>query len=113
MSKRRITALFPEALMNDFFAELKAAGLSVRKKSVFFEKGLIDLLLLDDSVIMERLVNEGFGVDANDVSDVFSITDDTSVELEGLVFRLRQLDPLLEGIQSRLMRSAVLYVTRR
>jgi len=113
MSKRRINVLLPEKLKTDFFDELQKAGFGIRKKSSFFEEyGLQKLLLLDDTLILKRLVNDGIGAKANNKSDVFSVTDESALALDGVIIRLRQLDPYMEINLSTLIRAALIYIVR-
>ncbi len=97
----------PSQLKQDFKDLLKEEGVSPRKKSSYFESALKKYMSKTDPEILKSLERDGISNYVNDSSDVYLITEDTSIALDGLIYRLKHLDPLLEGVQSCLVRASL------
>ncbi|MBL4634716.1 MAG: hypothetical protein JKY56_12655 [Kofleriaceae bacterium] len=104
--------MIPLQLKLDFKNFLAEEGVGPRKKSFFFERVLKKYMCKTDADILKSLELDGISMLANNSSDVYLISEDTGVALEGLIYRLKHLDPLLEGVQSCIVRASLVNCLR-
>lgn len=101
--------MLPSTLKEDFKEDLKKNNVSPRKKSKYFERRLREFLKQTDKKILSDLLQDGLSQQLCDASDVFSIGEEAGLEVDGVIYRIKQLDHLIEGLQSRIIRSTLKY----
>jgi hypothetical protein len=112
MSKRQVKFFNPTGLKHAFSLLMVANDISERKRSVFFEEGLKAFIEKGEDVILNGIENESFEYKSKKIRDGVLLSDDTSVLVDGLVYRLKLLNPLLENIKSPICRATMIFMIK-
>ena len=103
-AKAKITFVLPDVLQQEFRQQIAKDGYDMRAKSRWIAEGIINLLTMKNFPELVRLSNEmkGFGKMESVV-----ISKDLKKDMEQAVIAIRTEYPALEGVQSGIVRTAI------
>jgi O-methyltransferase involved in polyketide biosynthesis len=104
-AKAKITFVLPDVLQQEFREQIAKDGYDMRGKSRWIAEGIEYLLKMKNYPELVQLSNEmkGFGK----VESVV-ITKDLKKDMDNAVLEIRKTYPVLEGVQSGIVRTAIL-----
>ncbi|PKM46981.1 MAG: hypothetical protein CVV05_00765 [Gammaproteobacteria bacterium HGW-Gammaproteobacteria-1] len=109
----RTTLRLPEKLRDALTEHLKAAdGYGVRDKSRWIGEA-IHILVTEDKMLGFVGVGSRMDPDGNEVVSKVELNDEAADDLKTAIRKLRRQSPLMEGVQSEVIRSAIRYRLRR
>src|SRR5438876_489892 len=105
---KKITIRFPKRLKSEMQAALIKSGYGLHGKSRWLKETIVSFLKLHDFV---DYVEHGIDINQAELSEVeaFYLDADTIQMLKDAFIKVRVKYPLFEGIQSALIRAAVVY----
>lgn len=106
-NKCRIGYRASESLLVGLMLAMKKEACSPRKKSQWICSAIQQMLSLGAKQIIEENVFVGDRLNENTVGQVLYLDDELSNAMNSMIFDLRRVDPLLEDIQSVLIRAAI------
>lgn len=86
---------------------MKREGSSPRKRSQWVSGALQNLLSLGAGKIFDENIFVGDRINENAIGQVLYVDDDLSNALDSMIYDLRRIDPLIEDVQSVLIRAAI------
>jgi hypothetical protein len=104
MNKVRISFLLPDTLQKDVIEQMVKEGYDLKGKSRWVSEAIERLLLLSAYPELVKLNDEMKGFEK---TDSVSISRDLKSQLDQAVMEVRKSYPLLEGVQSRILRTAI------
>ena len=104
-AKAKITFVLPDVLQQEFREQIAKDGYDMRGKSRWIAEGIVHLLKMQNFPELVRLSNEmkGFGK----VESVV-ITKELKKDMDNAVIDIRKIYPALEGVQSGIVRTAIM-----
>jgi len=103
--KAKITFVLPDSLQKDFREQIIKDGYDMRGKSKWVSEGIVSLLGMRN---YPELVYLGNGMKGFEKMESVVITKDLRKFLDNAVIEVRREYPALEGVQSRIVRTAIL-----
>jgi hypothetical protein len=105
---KKITVRFPKRLRTEMQTSLAKSGYGLRGKSRWLKDAITAFLLQPDFV---DYVENGIDINQAELSvvEAFYLDADTIQMLKSAFVKVRVKYPLFEGVQSALIRSAVVY----
>jgi len=105
---KKITVRFSKRLKTEMQAALIKSGYGLHGKSRWLKETIINFLRLPDYV---DYVEQGIDINQADLSEVeaFYLDLDTIKMLKSAFVKIRVKYPLFEGVQSALIRAAIVY----
>lgn len=107
MSTRKIGYRISEALLVDLTVRMKAQGRSPRKRSEWIRGALHNLLQKGARELIEKNIFVGDRLNANAIGTAVYVDDDLATAIDNMIYELRRIDPLIEDVQSMLIRAAI------
>ena len=107
MPKRRVGVRVSKTMLSGMHEALKTDGVGPRGKSAWVEEGIRQLLDVDAKAMTDRRIFTGDEREPNTEGEVVSLTEDVLDQITTRIVELRMLDPLLEDVQSMLIRAAI------
>lgn len=105
---KKITIRFPKRLKAEMQRTLVKSGYGLHGKSRWLKEAITTFLLLPDFI---EYVESGIDINQAELSEVeaFYLDQDIMLRLKNAFVQVRVKYPLFEGVQSALIRSAVIY----
>lgn len=105
---KKVTVRFPKRLKTEMQTVLIRSGYGLHGKSRWLKEAIATFLLQPDFV---DYVENGIDINQAELSEVeaFYLDHDTTLMLKNAFVQVRVKYPLFEGVQSALIRSAVVY----
>lgn len=105
---KKITVRFPKRMKSEMQSALIKSGYGLRGKSRWLKESIAIFLKLKDFV---DYVDQGININQAELSEVeaFYLDIETIQLLKDAYLQIRVNNPLFEGIQSALIRAAVVY----
>jgi hypothetical protein len=105
---KKITVRFPKRLKTEMQAALVKSGYGLHGKSRWLKEAIVTFLLQPD---FTDYVETGIDINQAELSEVeaFYLDFDTIQMVKDAFVKVRVKYPLFEGVQSALIRSAVIY----
>jgi O-methyltransferase involved in polyketide biosynthesis len=103
-TKAKITFVLPDVLHKECREQIAKDGYDMRAKSRWIVEGIQNLLAMHNFPELVNLSNEMKGFEK--VESVV-VTKDLKRFLEGAIIQVRKLYPAMEGVQSRIVRTAI------
>jgi hypothetical protein len=107
MPKRRVGFRISEPLLVDLKMMMKEEGYRQRQKSQWVSQSIEKLLQQDAKAMLEKGVFTGDSLNRNSIGEVVSLDEDLLDEVTCKMIELRHQDPLLEDVQSMLIRASI------
>lgn len=105
MLKTKITFVVPESLQNELRQRVALDGYGLRGKSKWVSEAIASLLSLDNFVTLVQYSEELQGFDK---VETVVITMDLKHKLDDGILETRRQFPTLEGVQSSILRTAIM-----
>src|SRR5579863_10126627 len=105
---KKITVRFPKRLKSEMQAALIKSGYGLHGKSRWLKETIVEFLKLKDFI---EYVEQGIDINQAELSEVeaFYLDIDTITMVKSAFVKVRVKYPLFEGVQSALIRAAVIY----
>lgn len=105
---KKVTVRFPKRLKAEMQAALIKSGYGLHGKSRWLKEAIATFLLQPNFI---EYVEHGIGINQAELSDVeaFYLDFDTIQKVRDAFVKVRVKYPLFEGVQSALIRAAVIY----
>lgn len=107
MPARRVGYRISEALLVDLTVRMRRDGWSSRKKSEWIRQALQRLLDQGAEWMLRENVFVGDRLNANTIGEAVYVDEELSTAIDGMIYELRRIDPLIEDMQSMLIRAAI------
>lgn len=106
--KKKITVRFSKKLKKEMHEHIVMEGYGLHEKSRWLTEA-IDRFLIQANYI--DLVENGMNINQSQLSEIeaFYLTEQTRVNLRAALFDVRVKAPLMEGVQSAIIRASVVY----
>jgi hypothetical protein len=105
MNKTKITFYVPEILQHELQARVIKEGYGLRGKSRWVSEAISRLLIINN---FPELVNYSDSMGGFEKAETIVIDQATQHALENAIIQIRKNFPLLEGVKSRIIRTALL-----
>ena len=104
-NKAKIVFVLPEGLQKDLKEQLIKDGYDLKAKSRWISEALLNLFTMKNYIELVKLSDEMSGFKKSE-----SVLVDKSIKsnINSAVVNIRQIYPTLEGVQSRIMRTAIM-----
>jgi hypothetical protein len=103
--KFKITFVLPAQLQHDYKTNIVNQGYSLREKSKWISNAVSDLLEMPNYI---ELVYYGDEFGGFDKSETIVVDESLKHALDSAVVEVRKNYPAIEGVQSRVLRTAIL-----
>lgn len=103
-TKAKITFVIPDSLQQDFRQQVIKDGYDLRGKSKWVSEGIESLLAMKSYPELVHISNEMKGFEK---AESVVITKDLRKLLDRAVIEIRKEYPAMEGVQSRIIRTAI------
>ncbi|MBA3662295.1 MAG: hypothetical protein H0W64_11225 [Gammaproteobacteria bacterium] len=105
---KKVTVRFPKRLKIEMQASLIKSGYGLRGKSRWLKDAISTFLLQPDFV---DYVEQGIDINLAELSEIeaFYLDQETIQNVKNAFFSIRVKYPLFEGVQSAIIRAAVIY----
>lgn len=103
--KSRITFVVPTSLQKDLRERIVKDGYGLRGKSTWVEEAIKNLLSLDS---FPELVNYSDEMQVFERTESIVVTYPLKLLLSDAILKIRKEFPMLEGVQSRIVRTAII-----
>ena len=104
-TKAKITFVLPDNLQQEFREQIIKDGYDMRGKSRWISEGIESLLAMRNYPELVKLSNEMKGFEK---VEYVVITRDFKKNLDNAVIQIRKQYPCLEGVQSGIVRTAIM-----
>lgn len=102
--KVRLSYFVPEAILNDIRERMVSQGYDFKGKSKWISEAIIDLLGITNFC---ELVNINDQMSGFPKLDSVSVDSDLKKKLEDAIVEIRRQFPAIEGVQSKILRTAI------
>ncbi len=102
--KTKITFVVPENLQQDLREHMIKDGYSLREKSRWVTEAIQSLLALPNFIEFISYSNEMRGFEK---VETITILKELKRQLDENILEIRKLHPIMEGVQSRIVRTAI------
>lgn len=102
--KTRISYSLPEAILYDIKQNMSLHGYDLKSKSKWISEAITSLLSFENFVDLVLINDQMKGFEK---LDAFSITKDFKLKLDDAILQVRKCHPIIEGVQSKIIRTAI------
>ena len=104
LKKVRVSYFLPEATLSDVKENMIARGYDLKGKSKWISEAIHDLLTFQNFI---ELVNINDQMHGFEKLDSISIERDLKTKLDNAIIEIRKIFPSIEGVQSKILRTAI------
>jgi hypothetical protein len=105
MKKNKIAFVLPEDLYNEMRQKIIADGYGLRGKSLWVEEAIEQLLKAHNYIELVDINDEMRGFSK---AETIIVPVDMKFKLENALIKVRQAYPAMNGVQSRIVRTAII-----
>jgi hypothetical protein len=102
--KIRLSFYLPEGLLNDIKEKMISQGYDLKGKSKWISEAVLDLLNISN---FSELVNINEQMDGTQKLDSVSVNQDLKLKVDNAIIEIRKEFPSIEGVQSKILRTAI------
>lgn len=102
--KVKITFVLPAALQHEMRERIVIDGYGLRGKSKWVSESILSLLSLNNYIELVKISNE---MHSHGKSDTVTLDESVRRSLEKAIVDIRKVYPMLEGVQSRILRTSI------
>jgi hypothetical protein len=106
VNKVKISFFVPEILQNELRKSVIASGYGMRGKSRWIVDAIISLLKTNNFL---ELINIGDDLKGFEKSETIVVEDEIKKMLDKAVWEVRKKYPIMEGVQSKIVRTAIVH----
>lgn len=105
MKKNKIAFVLPENLYNEMRQKIIADGYGLRGKSIWVEEAIEQLLKVHKYIDLVDINDEMRGFNK---AETILVSMEMKRKLDNALIQVRQVYPAMNGVQSRIVRTAIL-----